>query len=91
MYSYAYDDSYEAAIHEADEDDGTVLSTATVADWFSHCRDVILHDFDEGKSQRGKIGGPGKIVQIDESKVSAIILIACLIMIGYISVRQAQV
>jgi transposase-like protein len=68
MYSYAYDDAYEVAIHEADEDDGTMLSTATVADWYSLCRDVILHDFDEGKSQRGKIGGPGKIVQIDESK-----------------------
>lgn len=77
MYSYAYDDSYTTAIHEASEDDGTELSTATVADWYNLCRDVILHDFDEGKSQRGKIGGPGKIVQIDESKVGRIIYLEC--------------
>jgi hypothetical protein len=68
MYSYAYDDSYEAAIREADEDDGTQISTATVADWYNLCRDVILHDFDAAMKQRGKIGGPGKIIQIDESK-----------------------
>lgn len=93
MYSYAYDDSYEVAIHEADEGDGTTLSTATVADWFNLCRDVILHDFNEGNKQRGKIGGPGKIVQIDESKVKLlIVLAACFeLILSHVSVRQTEV
>jgi len=70
IYSYAYDDSYESAMHETwNEVDGTDVSTATIADYYNYCREAIIYDFVHGIGQRGKIGGPGKIVEIDESKV----------------------
>jgi hypothetical protein len=37
----------------------------TVSDWFQFCREILL-DFVERKSE--KIGGEGKVVEIDESK-----------------------
>jgi len=42
------------------------LSYHTVADWGMFCRETML-EFLEGSSQ--KIGGPNKIVEIDESKI----------------------
>jgi len=35
----------------------------TVSDWFNLCRDVVVEQF----KKRGKMGGKGLIVQIDES------------------------
>ncbi|XP_050339641.1 uncharacterized protein LOC126765941 [Bactrocera neohumeralis] len=45
-----------------------ILSTATICDWYSYCREaVVLYQVDQEEAV-GKIGGPEKIVQIDESK-----------------------
>jgi hypothetical protein len=74
IYSYATDASYELAARESwDEEAGTDLSSRTIAKYFSWCRDAVIHDFCHGIGQRGRIGGPGKIVEIDESKVSKIL------------------
>ncbi|KAL0803253.1 hypothetical protein ABMA28_017254 [Loxostege sticticalis] len=44
-----------------------VLSQATIADWFNYCREAIIVYQLEHEESREKIGGPGKIVQIDEN------------------------
>ncbi|XP_069968781.1 uncharacterized protein [Bactrocera oleae] len=45
-----------------------ILSSATICDWYNYCREaVVLYQVDHQVAV-GKIGGPGKIVQIDESK-----------------------
>lgn len=36
---------------------------------FRYCREVVVNDFLERQETRGKLGGVGKIVQIDESKI----------------------
>ncbi|XP_060871413.1 uncharacterized protein LOC132945664 [Metopolophium dirhodum] len=41
----------------------TGRSKSTVIDWYNLCRDVVVDQF----SKRPKMGGPGYIVQIDES------------------------
>lgn len=43
----------------------TGLSIATVVDWFSFIREVLMYWMHK---QSAKIGGPGKIVEIDEAK-----------------------
>ncbi|XP_047988938.1 uncharacterized protein LOC125234096 [Leguminivora glycinivorella] len=45
-----------------------VVSSATVTDWFHFCREVVMVYELEHQRGHGKIGGPNKIVQIDESK-----------------------
>ena len=63
-------DSYERAIREAwDDETGTDRSTATITDYYGDCKAAVCHAFYNGAMQRGKIGGPGKIVQVDEAKV----------------------
>ncbi|CAG4958946.1 unnamed protein product [Colias eurytheme] len=50
------------------DNDATVLSHATVADWYNYCREtIVLHEL-EYQEDQSKIGSHGKIVQIDESK-----------------------
>jgi len=49
-----------------------VTSKATISDWFDFCREVCLDALHKEYEEKGKIGGPGKIVEIDESKVSVI-------------------
>ncbi|CAH2088628.1 unnamed protein product [Euphydryas editha] len=44
------------------------LSRATITDWFNYCREAVVIYQIEKQTFDGKIGGPGKIVQIDESK-----------------------
>jgi len=45
-------------------------SSSTVCDWFAFCRDVCMDALHKEYQENGKIGGPGKIVEIDETKVS---------------------
>ncbi|XP_050339519.1 uncharacterized protein LOC126765890, partial [Bactrocera neohumeralis] len=45
-----------------------VISSATICDWYNYCREaVVLYQVDHQVAV-GKIGGPGKTVEIDESK-----------------------
>ncbi|XP_049307702.1 uncharacterized protein LOC125777304 [Bactrocera dorsalis] len=47
---------------------GKKLSSATISDWYSYCREAVVIFQLDHQEFKGKIGGPGKVVQIDESK-----------------------
>lgn len=70
MYMFCYQMSFEIAQRElCGIDAATVTSHRTIADWYSYCREVIIIYFlDKQTNTPTKIGGPGKVVQIDESK-----------------------
>ncbi|CAH2088867.1 unnamed protein product [Euphydryas editha] len=44
------------------------LSRGTINEWFTYCKEAVVIYQIEKQTFDGKIGGPGKIVQIDESK-----------------------
>ncbi|XP_049316680.1 uncharacterized protein LOC125779385 [Bactrocera dorsalis] len=46
----------------------SILSSATICDWYNYCREAVVLYQVENQEAVGKIGGPGKKVQIDESK-----------------------
>jgi hypothetical protein len=60
--------SYEQALIETSLDE-EVTSSETIADWYSYCRELTILELDRLYEARGKIGGPGHIVEIDESKI----------------------
>ena len=62
MYSFANQESYEVAMRESE------CASETVSDWFSYCRELIVWQHMRREQDRGKIGGPGVVVRIDESK-----------------------
>jgi transposase-like protein len=79
IFSYSRNESYENAMTDAarpremadqpkDMVAESILGSKTVAERFKDLRRLIMEDFLERQEYRGKIGGPGKIVQIDESK-----------------------
>ncbi|XP_024892367.1 uncharacterized protein LOC112467785 [Temnothorax curvispinosus] len=49
-----------------DTQDETGVSSATIVDWFNFCREVCVF-WAEKHSE--KLGGPGCIVEIDETKI----------------------
>lgn len=73
-YSFARLESYQIAKFEAASDayfDGMntlLLSNHTIADWYTFCRKIVIDSFDQKLTNLGLIGGPGIVVQIDESK-----------------------
>ena len=52
-------------MHETSSRDKTT-SSETVVDWYNYCREVCAEII--SRHHTGRIGGPGKIVKIDESK-----------------------
>lgn len=66
--AYARNFSYEDAEWLAYRG-GTKVSKATIAQYYYTCKLATVYAFYNLMKQRGKIGGPGKEVQIDESKV----------------------
>jgi hypothetical protein len=79
ILGYADNESYEKVMKEtarpkeilpqpSDLEATSILGSKTIADRFQDLRRLIMEDFLERQEYRGKIGGPGKIVQIDESK-----------------------
>ncbi|RVE43023.1 hypothetical protein evm_012335 [Chilo suppressalis] len=69
MYLFAHNATYEDVRRETiNLEKNTVLSFRTIADWFRYCREAIVMYELEKEEERPMIGGPGKIVQIDESK-----------------------
>jgi hypothetical protein len=46
----------------------SILSPCTISDRCKEIRRLVMEDFLDREEHRGKIGGPGKIVQLDESK-----------------------
>ena len=65
MYCWATGMSNEAAITESSLNNGVTTGSHTVDDWFTFCREICLHVVQQ-KNSKG-IGGPGKVVEIDES------------------------
>lgn len=45
------------------------LSQETIADWYNYARECILLYYAETEEKRGQIGGVGRVVQVDESKI----------------------
>lgn len=65
MYSFARNDSYDDAINEAADLDSSIRNSRnTVADWYQYCRELICLYFLDQQTDRGKIGGPYRIVQV---------------------------
>ncbi|CAH4034364.1 unnamed protein product [Pieris brassicae] len=70
LYAYSQKWSYYTAIHEDPykENRQQCISRATINDWYNYCRETIVI-YQRDKIQiLAKIGGPGKIVQINESR-----------------------
>ncbi|KAI8440704.1 hypothetical protein MSG28_009054 [Choristoneura fumiferana] len=68
MYAFSEGLTYHQTRKELAFEDGSVVSPRTVADWFSYCRETIAIYQLQNQRAQGKIGGPNKVVQIDESK-----------------------
>ncbi|XP_076649422.1 uncharacterized protein LOC143357070 [Halictus rubicundus] len=71
MYSFCHTEDYEKCRHEAwehDVDGEISLSDRTICDYYNLCRNMIVDDYFCREELRGRIGGPGKIVQIDRSE-----------------------
>jgi transposase-like protein len=79
ILGYADNESYEKVMKEAarpkeirvqrsELEATSILGSDTIADRFKSLRRLVMEDFLERQEYRGQIGGPGKIVQIDESK-----------------------
>ena len=66
VYCFANKYHYDQTIRESSIGD-TTTSSATVADWYSYCREVCMCALDSRYEEEGQIG-PGHVVEIDESK-----------------------
>jgi hypothetical protein len=69
MHCFASNNSYKQTVIETSVED-TRLSKVTIDDWFSYCREVCTVSMNEKYRKRGKIGGPGHIIEVDECKIS---------------------
>ena len=67
-YCFTRQFSYEQALIETSLDE-EITSSETIADWYSYCRELTIVGLDRLYEGTGKIGGPGHIVEIDESKI----------------------
>ena len=67
-HCFALRQSYEVTQIECSLGDHRV-SNSTICDWFSYCREICMISMDSKYWQRGKIGGPGHVVEIDECKI----------------------
>ena len=62
--------NYEQAIRESTIiESGQKTSSASVADWFSYCREVTCVYLDGLYDESGPIGGAGHVIRIDEMKL----------------------
>lgn len=68
MYRYANKLRYVTTIKEDLNDSEYCLSTATICGWYNYCREAVVIYQINKQETTGKIGGPGKVVQLDESK-----------------------
>ncbi|XP_049317910.1 uncharacterized protein LOC125780182 [Bactrocera dorsalis] len=68
MYCFTHRFTRESIHREDYASVGRKFSSATISDWYSYCREAVVIFQLDHQEFKGKIGGPGKIVQIDESK-----------------------
>ena len=58
----------QASVNQISED---VTSRAMVTDWFAYCIEICMDALYKEYEEEGKILGPGKVVEIDESEVTS--------------------
>lgn len=68
-YCWSQKDSYDRALHECRLDQNEICSRETVADWYSYCRETAAASILDLHQRVGRIGGPGHVVEIDETKI----------------------
>lgn len=69
MLCYAQDiEYYWARVQCSSYKEEVALSEATICDWYNYCRETIVANEIENQENQEQIGGPGRVVQIDESK-----------------------
>lgn len=68
-YSFAVNLNFEQTIRESSIVEGQEISSETVSDRFSYCREVCMVALDQKFEDEGQIGGVGEIVEIDECKI----------------------
>ncbi|XP_078034524.1 uncharacterized protein LOC144468724 isoform X2 [Augochlora pura] len=68
-YGFAWKFSFELMQHECSIVENETVSSETISDRFSFCREVCTLGLDRRYEMEGSIGGPGVIVEIDECKV----------------------
>ncbi|XP_049310909.1 uncharacterized protein LOC125778249 [Bactrocera dorsalis] len=68
MYCFAHRFTREGIYRENYVSVEKKLSSATITDWYSYCREAVVIFQLDHQEFKGEIGGPGKVVQIDESK-----------------------
>ncbi|XP_050323220.1 uncharacterized protein LOC126755008 [Bactrocera neohumeralis] len=68
MYCFAHRFTREDIYREDYASVEKKFSSATISDWYSYCREAVVIFQLDHQEFKGKIGGPGKVVQIDESK-----------------------
>ncbi|KAH7705282.1 hypothetical protein AAVH_27515 [Aphelenchoides avenae] len=74
MYSFCRGESYEQAVLEAATDAHLLrenqlsMSHQTISDWYSFCREMVVNHYHDLIKEKPPIGGPGSIIEIDESK-----------------------
>jgi ISXO2 transposase-like protein len=68
IYSFARGWTYEQTINESHLTT-TTLSRDTIADWFSHLREVCVVALEKKGQSEGPMGGAGVVIEIDESLI----------------------
>lgn len=63
---YDYEVARQTCIFSATD---SHLSSATIAEWYSTFREVLINHAHEQVQSGSKIGGPGRIVQVDEALI----------------------
>ena len=68
-YAFVWRFSFEQTMHESSIVNGQIVSSETITDRFSFCREVCTIGLDKEYIAEGLLGGPEKIVEIDECKI----------------------
>lgn len=70
MYIYCHQYTDLAAQKASARDDGKMLSSVTIANWYTYCRETVIVYHLEHQEADYKIGGPGRIVHIKQVKIA---------------------
>ncbi|XP_018399788.1 PREDICTED: uncharacterized protein LOC108777409 [Cyphomyrmex costatus] len=68
-YCFSVGVNFEQTIRESSVIEDQTVSTETIADRFSFCREICMISLDNEFEFEGKNGGQGKVVEIDECKI----------------------
>lgn len=68
LYCFATDMTFSDAVVQTSLRPGESTSTETVSDWYSNSREAVSDYMYNQQMQEGKLGGVGKVVEVDETK-----------------------